>query len=58
MMQLLLLLTFCCTLIAGNGKEAETPTLRLLVLVPHQPPYQEGVLRAAAQLAVDKINMR
>ena len=57
-MQLLLLLTFCCTLIAGNGKEAETPTLRLLVLVPHQPPYQEGVLRAAAQLAVDKINMK
>ena len=58
MMQLLLLLTFCCTLTAGNGKEAKTPTLRLLVLVPNQSPYQEGVLRAAAKLAVDKINMR
>ena len=50
--------------LAGNGTEAEIPTLRLLALMPlaettelsNQSSYQ--VLRTAAQLAVDNINMR
>ena len=61
MVQLLLLLILCCTLFAGNGTEADISTLHLLALVPlaettelsDRPP-----LLTAAQLAVDKINMR
>ena len=50
--------------LAGNGEETAIPTLHLLALMPlaetaglpNQSSYQ--VLHTAAQLAVDKINMR
>ena len=61
---LLLLLAVWCTILAGNGEETAIPTLHLLALMPlaetaglpNQSSYQ--VLHTAAQLAVDKINMR
>ena len=70
-LQLVVLLAVCYPLLAYDGPQqpqpAELPTLRLLTLVPlaehaglsHQPPYHRGEeLISAAQLAVDKINMR
>ena len=70
-LQLVVLLAVCYPLFADDGAQqpqpAELPTLRLLTLVPlaehaglsHQPPYHRGEeLISAAQLAVDKINMR
>ena len=69
MVQLLLLLAVCCPVLAENGARADTPNaiLHLLTLVPlaetagpsYQPPCHRGEeLISAAQLAVDKINMR
>ena len=69
MVELLLLLAVCCPFLTERGAQAATPnaTLHLLTLVPlaetaglsHQPPcYRGEELISAAQLAVDKINMR
>ena len=69
MVQLLLLLAVCCSVLAESGAPADTPnaTLHLLTLVSlaetagpsHQPPCHRGEeLISAAHLAVDKINMR
>ena len=66
MVELFLLLVVCCPV---SGAQADTPdaTLHLFTLVPlaetvglsHQPPCHRGEeLISAAQLAVDKINMR
>ena len=68
-MELFLLLAVCCPVLAESGAPADTPnaTLHLLTLVPlaktavpsYQPPCHRGEeLISAAQLAVDKINMR
>ena len=69
MVQLLLLLAVCVPVWAESGAQSNTPnaTLHLLTLVPlvetvelsHQPPCHRGEeLISAAQLAVDRINMR
>ena len=69
MVELFLLLAVCCPVLAESGAPADTPnaTLHLLTLVPlaetagpsYQPPCHRGEeLISAAQLAVDKINMR
>ena len=69
MVQLLLFLAVCCLVLAESGAQADNPnaTLHLLTLVPlgktvglsHHPPCHRGEeLVSAAQLAVDKINMR
>ena len=69
MVHLLLLLAVCVPVWAESGAQSNTPntTLHLLSLVPleetvglsHHPPCHRGEeLISAAQLAVDKINMR
>ena len=61
MVQFLLLLTFFCTLFAGNGTKTDIPTLHLLALMPLAETTELSdhlPLLTAAQLAVDKINTR
>ena len=69
MVQLLLLLAVCVPVWGESGAQSNAPnaTLHLLTLVPlaetvglsHQPPCHRGEeLISAAQLAVDRINMR
>ena len=69
-LQLAVGLAVCYPLFADGGAQEpqpEPPTLRLLTLLPlaetvgltHHPPYHRGgEMISAAQLAVDKINMR
>ena len=56
MVQVLLLLAVCCTVLGESGAQSGIPTLHLLTLVPMAEKRDE--LITAARLAVHKINMR
>ena len=56
MVQVLLLLTVCCTVLGESGAQAGIPTLHLLTMVPLAEKGDE--LITAARLAVHKINTR
>ena len=56
MVQVLLLLVVCCTVLGESGAQAGIPTLHLLTMVPLAEKGDE--LITAARLAVHKINTR